>query len=72
MNKKFNHIKLWSTIAIMIVYIYATGVLAEFVINREVVGELQLLSLFIWGMVSYYAIKLVKTNFINLFKQEKL
>jgi hypothetical protein len=72
MNKKFNHIKLWSTIAIMLGYFYLTGQIAEYAINREVAGELQLLIVFLWGMVSYYTIKLVKTNFINLFKQKQL
>jgi hypothetical protein len=72
MNKKFNHIKLWLTIAIVFGYIYSIGQIAEFIINREVAGELQLLIVFLLVMVSYYTIKLVKTNFINLFKQKKL
>lgn len=72
MSKKFNHIKLWATIAIVLGYIFSTGQIAEFVLNREVAGEIQLLFLFGWGMVSYYTIKLVGTNFINLFKKEKL
>jgi hypothetical protein len=72
MNKKFNHIKLWLTIAIVFGYIYSIGQVAEFIINREVAGELQLLIVFLLVMVSYYTIKLVKTNFINLFKQKKL
>ena len=72
MNKKFNHIKLWLTIAIVFGYIYSIGQIAEFIINREVAGELQLLIVFLLVMVSYYTIKLVKTNFINLFKQKQL
>lgn len=70
MKQTFN-IKLFTTLAVLIGYIVATNQYFEYVINREVNTEIAMIVSWIWIMVSYYALKLVTANVIDLVKYKK-
>jgi hypothetical protein len=71
MDKHKFSIKLATTIAVLMGYIFTTGQFFELVINRPMLGEFQIVLSWIWIMVSYYALKLVTTNIIDLVKHKK-
>jgi hypothetical protein len=62
---------LWITIAAVLLYILLADLYFEFVINREMRFELQLIISFFFLIATYIVLKLIVKNVVNQIKLKK-